>query len=239
MTIHLNESIRGLPFFCSWSGGKDSCLALHHAIRGGGEPRALLTMLAEDGRTSRSHALPRMLVEAQASRLGLPAVFRPASWQRYEAEFSSALQEFRKSGIKVGVFGDIDVEAHREWVNRVCRAAGIMPVLPLWQRDRRELLKEFFDLGYSARIIVLNERLLDKRFLGRTLESTTCEELEKAGVDPCGELGEYHTVVTGGPVFSSNIEIKTAGREYHDGYWFLKVIPLDCRPDSLGQAGGT
>jgi diphthine-ammonia ligase len=238
MTVHLNKSIRGLPFFCSWSGGKDSCLALHHAIRGGGEPRALLTMLAEDGRTSRSHALPRALIEVQASRLGLPPVFRPASWQRYEAEFSSALQEFRKSGIEVGVFGDIDVEAHREWVNRVCRAAGIMPVLPLWQRNRRELLKEFFDLGYSARIIVLNERLLDKRFLGRTLGSRTCEELEKAGVDPCGEMGEYHTVVTGGPVFSSNIEIKSEEREYHDGYWFLKVKTEDCCSYPLKQAGG-
>jgi len=223
MTVVTKELIAGRPFFCSWSGGKDSCLALYHAIQNGGKPHSLLTILSEDGVRSRSHALPRLLIEEQARKLGLRAFFRSASWQQYEEEFISALHEFRKSGIEVGVFGDIDVDSHREWVQRVCAIAGIAPVHPLWKRDRRELLEEFIGLGFKAQIVVINEQKLDKNFLGKTIQAQTINEMEEAGIDPSGELGEYHTVVTDGPIFCSKVEIKTVGQEHHDGYWFLKV----------------
>jgi diphthine-ammonia ligase len=223
MKVDLKELIAGRPFFCSWSGGKDSCLALYHAIKNGGKPRSLFTMLSEDGVTSRSHALPQPLIEEQARSLGLQPVFRSASWQQYETEFISALKEFKKAGIEVGVFGDIDVEPHLEWVKRVCGVAGIIPVHPLWQRDRRELLEEFIRLGFKAQIVVVNEKKLDKSFLGKTIEAQTITEMEEAGIDPSGELGEYHTVVTDGPIFSSEVKIKAAGQEPHEGYWFLRV----------------
>jgi diphthine-ammonia ligase len=223
MTLDSKESIAGLPFFCSWSGGKDSSLALYHAIRNGGKPHSLLTILSEDGVTSRSHALPKPLIEEQARSLGLQPVFRSASWQQYEVEFVSALHEFKKSGIEVGVFGDIDVNSHREWVRRVCGVAGIIPVHPLWQRNRRELLEEFIGLGFRAQIVVINEKKLDKTFLGKTIQAWTITEMEETGIDPSGELGEYHTVVTDGPIFSSKVEIKTAAQYHHEGYWFLKA----------------
>ena len=223
MTVGTKESITGLPFFCSWSGGKDSCLALYHAIQDGGIPHSLLTILSEDGVTSRSHALPKPLIEEQAKSLRLQPVFRSASWEHYEAEFISALQEFKKAGIEVGVFGDIDVDSHREWVRRVCAAAGIVPAHPLWERERRELLEEFIDLGFRAQIVVIDEQKLDKNFLGKIIQAKTIAEMEKAGIDPSGELGEYHTVVTDGPIFSSKIEIKAVGQEHHEGSWFLKV----------------
>lgn len=217
------NSIAGRPFFCSWSGGKDSCLALYHAIRDGGRPHSLLTILSEDGVTSRSHALPKPLLEEQARLLGLRSTFRNASWQQYEEEFIAALREYRKAGIEVGVFGDIDVEPHREWVRRVCDSAGIKPVHPLWQQNRRELLEEFIGLGFKARVVVLNERKLDRSFLGKSITPRTITEMEEAGIDPSGELGEYHTVVTDGPLFSARIEIKTAGQQHNEGYWFLRV----------------
>jgi diphthine-ammonia ligase len=217
------ESLTGLPFFCSWSGGKDSCLALYHAIQSGGKPHSILTILSEDGVTSRSHALPKPLIEEQARSLGLQPVFRSASWQQYEVEFISALHEFKKSGIEVGVFGDIDVDSHREWVRRVCGVAGILPVHPLWKRDRCELLVEFIGLGFKAQIVVINEQKVDKNFLGKTIQARTITEMEETGSDPSGESGEYHTVVTDGPIFSSKVEIKTVGQEHHEGYWFLKV----------------
>lgn len=220
-----NESklIVDRPFFCSWSGGKDSCLALYHAIHSGGKPHSLLTILSEDGFFSRSHALPKSLIEQQAGSMGLSSAFRSASWQQYEAEFTSALHEFKKSGIEVGVFGDIDVDAHREWVRRVCGVAGIEPVLPLWKRNRRELLEEFIALGFKAQIVVINKQKLSKNFLGKTIDAQTINEMEESGIDPSGELGEYHTVVTDGPLFSTKVEIKTVSQEYHEGYWFLKV----------------
>jgi uncharacterized protein (TIGR00290 family) len=223
MTVDTKESITGLPFFCSWSGGKDSCLALYHAIQNGGRPHSLLTILSEDGVTSRSHALPKPLIEEQARSLGLQPVFRSASWQQYEVEFLSAFHEFKKSGIEVGVFGDIDVDSHREWVRRVCGVAGIVPVHPLWKRDRRELLEEFIGLGFRAQIVVINEEKLDKSFLGKIIQAQTISEMEEAGIDPSGELGEYHTVVTDGPIFSSKVEIRPAGQHHHEDYWFLKV----------------
>ena len=223
MKVDAEKSITGRPFFCSWSGGKDSCLALYHAIRNGGNPRSLLTILSEDGITSRSHALPKPLIKEQAGSLGLQPVFRSASWQQYEVEFISALREFKKSGIEVGVFGDIDVDSHREWVRRVCGIAGIVPVHPLWKRDRRELLEEFIGLGFKAQIVVVNEQKLSKNFLGKAIEAHTITEMEEAGIDPSGELGEYHTVVTDGPIFSSKVEIKSAGQEHNEGYWFLRV----------------
>lgn len=227
MTVDANKSITGRPFFCSWSGGKDSCLALYQAIQSGGNPHSLLTILTEDGLTSRSHALTRPLIEKQAESLGLQPVFRSASWEQYEAEFTKALHEFKRSGIEVGVFGDICVDAHREWVRRVCSAAGIEAVHPLWNRDRRELLEEFIRLGFTARIVVINEQKLEKRFLGKVIQPQSVSEMEEAGIDPSGESGEYHTVVTNGPIFSSRVEIKTVGEEYHDGYWFLKLsVPM-------------
>jgi uncharacterized protein (TIGR00290 family) len=223
MLTETGEPIAGRPFFCSWSGGKDSCLALYHAIRSGGKPCSLLTILSEDGVTSRSHGLPRGLIEEQAKSLGLQPVFRSATWQQYEEEFTAALHEFKEAGIDVGVFGDIDLEEHREWVRRVCGAVGIEPVHPLWKRNRRELLEEFIALGFVARIIVINEWKLDRGFLGKTIDTSTIAEMDRAGIDPSGEEGEYHTVVTGGPIFSSSIEIRTGAQEHNEGYWFLKV----------------
>ena len=211
------------PFFCSWSGGKDSCLALHHAIRQGGKPRFLLTMLTEDGRTSRSHALPKGLLEAQARSLGIPIVFRAASWGDYEAVFVDALRELRAEGIEAGVFGDIDLEPHRAWVERVCGLAGMTPVHPLWQMERRELLGEFIALRFKATIVVLNENMLAPEFLGRTIGPETIAALEEAGADAAGERGEYHTVVTEGPLFSTAIPLTVRGRHRQEGYWFLDV----------------
>lgn len=232
MKIDAKESIADRPFFCSWSGGKDSCLALYHAIQNGGKPDSLLTMISEDGVTSRSHALPKLLIEEQARSLGMEPVFRSASWQEYEVEFISALHEFKKMGIEAGVFGDIDVNSNREWVERVCTLAGILPVYPLWKRDRRELLEEFMSLGFRAEIVVINEQKLHKTLLGKVIQAQTITEMEEAGIDPSGELGEYHTVVTDGPIFSSKIETEIAGHDYHEGYWFLKVV---CTNNSSGQ----
>jgi diphthine-ammonia ligase len=223
MTDDTKELIDGRQFFCSWSGGKDSCLALYHAIQSGCKPHSLLTILSEDGVTSRSHGLPKPLIEEQARSLGVQPVFRSASWHQYEVEFVSALRQFKKVGIDVGVFGDIDVDSHREWVKRVCGVAGIIPVHPLWKRDRRELLEEFIGLGFRAQIVVINEQKMDKGFLGKIIEAHTIAEMERAGIDPSGELGEYHTVVTDGPIFSSNMEIRSGSERHHEGYWFLEI----------------
>jgi len=225
-------SIDGHSFFCSWSGGKDSCLALYWAIRQGGRPQCLLTMLDETGSKSRSHGLPKPLIEQQAKRLGLPVIFRSATWDQYEREFISALQEIKKRNIPVGVFGDIDVESHRQWVQRVCATIDVLPYHPLWQRERRELLDEFMQLNFKAMIVVVKNGQLNKKFLGRNIDQSTVAKLEEVGIDPSGELGEYHTLVTDGPIFSSRVGVREKGRIAHNGYWFLK---LDSEKDSANK----
>ena len=223
MMKHVIKPIEGLSFFCSWSGGKDSCLALYHAIQTGGRPRYLFTMMTEDDRTSRSHGLPRSLLEQQARQLGIPIVFRSATWDEYEATFLAALHEFKAEGVEAGVFGDIDVESHRDWCLRVCNSSGLQPCHPLWKRPRHELLEEFVDLQFKARIVVTKADKLGSEWLGRIIDHDTIGKLEKAGIDASGELGEYHTVVTDGPIFQSETLLRTQETVLHDGYWFLKL----------------
>jgi len=107
-------------FFCSWSGGKDSCLALHRAFKAGAKPAYLLTIISEDGVRSRSHGLRKDVLEAQASAMGIPLLMRCATWTEYEAVFIDALHEIGKQGVKSGVFGDIDFPPHLEWEEKVC-----------------------------------------------------------------------------------------------------------------------
>ena len=219
------SSIAGRSFFCSWSGGKDSCLALYHAMQQGGRPQCLFNMLAEDGQSSRSHGLPKGLLEQQAQHLGLPILFNAATWDQYETKFQETLRECRSQGIENGVFGDIDVEPHREWCLRVCKAEGMGVFHPLWQCSRQELLREFIDLGFKAMIVVTQADKLGPEWLGRTIDGPVMRELAQTGIDICGELGEYHTLVTGGPLFKAELTFTRKEVVRDGGYWFLQLAP--------------
>ena len=212
----------GVAFVCSWSGGKDSCLALHRAIQAGAEPRFLLSMLREDGARSRSHGLEPAVLEAQAASLGIPLITRPASWDEYESVFVGALQELEAEGVRAGVFGDIDLDDHRAWEEKVCAAAGIEPYLPLWQSSRAELLDELIGLGFEAIVVAVNAEKLAPEFLGRALDHALVREFEQMGIDLCGEEGEYHTVVVDGPIFARSLSLDLGTPGLYDGYWFLE-----------------
>jgi diphthine-ammonia ligase len=216
------SEVEGAPFFCSWSGGKDSYLALHRAAANGGRLQALLTMLHEDGSCSRGHGLPLSLLGAQAAALGVPLVSRATTWDGYEEAFADALRELRGMGIADGVFGDIDLEPHREWVEGVCTRAGVRCHLPLWQQPRRALLDELFEMGVLATVVAVDARRLDARFVGRELDAALVAELEAEGVDACGEDGEYHTMVNQAPLFSAPVPLTRATTGSRDGHWVLR-----------------
>ena len=217
------KSIEGCPFFCSWSGGKDSCLALYRAIQSKGIPEALFTMLHEDGERSGSHGLPLDLIKAQAEALGIPLVVRESSWEDYEDNFLSVIRRFKEQGIECGVFGDIDLEEHREWVERVCSTEAIRPYEPLWKEARQKILNEFLDLGFKAKVIVTKQGTLDNSFLGRTLDLQVIADMVEAGIDASGEEGEYHSVVIDGPIFSFPVYLEEKEKVFREGYWFLDV----------------
>jgi len=122
-----------------------------------------------------------------------------------------------------GLFGDIDIQDHRDWRLRVCGAQGIRARHPLWKRPRHELLEEFIGLGFKAVIIVTQAEKMGSDWLGRAIDARAITELEKMGVDPSGETAEYHTVVTEGPIFQSRIALTPGEPVLHEGYWFLIV----------------
>lgn len=198
------------PAFVSWSGGKDSCLALHRARSSGLRVVALLNVIDEEGRRTRSHGLPPAFVGSQARSLGCELVQPRASWDEYEDEFKRACGELARRGVTDAVFGAIGVDEHREWVERVSRECGLTPRLPLWDEPPRGLLEEFLALGFRAIIVSVDLARLEGSFLGRELDRRTLDGLLGSGVDPAGENGEYHTAVLSGPGFSFPLEIEDA-----------------------------
>jgi uncharacterized protein (TIGR00290 family) len=186
-------------------------LALWHARAGNLRLTTLLTMFDETGLRSRSHGVPRALMQAQARALGLDLVGPSAGWKDYETVFVQALDELRSRGVEVAVFGDIDLEAHREWEARVCRQAGLEHCLPLWQRNRLELARESIALGFKAVVVCVDSRFLADEFCGRRFDESFIKDLP-AGVDACGENGEFHTFVFDGPLFAQPVDFKLLGR---------------------------
>lgn len=212
---------------CSWSGGKDSCFALMLARESGMQPAVLLSVLNEEGKITRSHGIPAGIIEAQAGAMGLPFILFPSSWNDYEAKFTKALNDLKEQySIETMVFGDIDLDEHRAWEEKVCEAAGLQAVLPLWKQDRKKLVLEMMDKGIVTMIVSCNETM-GPSFIGKFINAETIVELETAGVDVCGENGEFHTLVLDCPLFSKAIEVEIRGKINHDKYWFAEL--------SLGQ----
>lgn len=179
-------------------------LALHRALAAGHDVRALLAMFDETGERSRSHATPPHLMQAQADALGIPLVMRRAGWADYEAVFALQLQSFAQQGITTGLFGDIDLQPHRDWEEKVCARAGLRAELPLWQEARRSLVDELLAWGYRARVVCVDARFLDASFCGREFDAGFLADLPP-GVDACGENGEFHTFVFDGPRFAQAV----------------------------------
>jgi uncharacterized protein (TIGR00290 family) len=212
-------------FFCSWSGGKDSCLSLHKAMRHGGIPKFLLTTCVEEGGRSHSHGLSLNILEAQSLSLEIPFVTVNTSWSQYRDNFVRSVRNLKgkDNSITRGVFGDIDIESHGQWERDVCRDAGVEAYLPLWKMDRKSLLREFLSAGFKAMIIAIDSTKLDPRYLGRVVDEKLIKELEALGIDSCGENGEYHTVVFDGPIFKFPLHLKRSEMALRSGYYFLDV----------------
>lgn len=206
----------------SWSGGKDSCYALLLAMRLGHTPVALLNVMNESGARSRSHGLPHQLLTEQAMAMNIPLVTLASSWADYEQNFIQAISEIKQTyGAEGAVFGDIDLQAHREWEEKVCAAAGLTPLLPLWKQPRKTLVLEMLAKDIEC-IIVSCNATMGEQFLGRLLTTVLIEELEALGIDPCGENGEFHTLVTHCSAFNKRITIPAYTTAVHNNYWFAQ-----------------
>jgi len=200
----------------SWSGGKDSCAAYHRA-RADFEIVAAITMFNEDGSRSRSHGLRPEIIAAQLERLSLRGITQRCTWETYNDAFARALTVAAGRGVTHVIFGDILFDEHREWAERLSAGSGLTAVEPLWKQSTTDLYRDFLASGTRARIVTVRSSQLDESFLGRDLAENLLDEFVAREVDPCGERGEYHTVVTSCPAFSRPLQVRALGRASNSG----------------------
>ncbi|ENW21130.1 diphthine--ammonia ligase [Acinetobacter haemolyticus] len=207
----------------SFSGGKDSSLALYHAMQTG-TVIGLIVMLEEQGQRSRSHAMPLDIIHAQANAIGLPVFMASSSWADYETKFIELLEQAKQQNAEVLVTGDLDMPEHGCWHDRVTQQVGLKLGMPLWLRPHREVVEEFINLGFQSIIVTINLKLGMKiEDLGNVLTLEYIQELENRGIDPCGEGGEFHTTVIDGPFFNKAIPVRRGDIVYHEEYAFLPL----------------
>lgn len=222
-----------VPVVVGWSGGKDSALALH-ALRADPAIRveALLTTLTDPYNRISMHGVRHRLLAAQAASIGLPLtearISAGASNAQYEAAFAAALAGHRARGVRQVAFGDLflaDIRAYRE---RQLAALGMTARFPLWGQDTAGLAREFIALGFRAILVCVDPKHLDLSFAGRPFDATLLADLP-AGVDPCGENGEFHTFVTDGPIFDAPVQCVTGEIVTREGFVFCDLLPIETR----------
>ena len=210
----------------AWSGGKDSCFAYFKALKQGLDVVSLLTFM-ESEETSNFHGIRADLLEAQAKAIGVPTAKQITHPGTYERDFKEALLRFKAKGVEGLVTGDIyEVANHEErWLERVCGEVGLKPIRPLWQGNTTEIFKEYVEAGFKATVVRTKLSLLGKEWLGRLLDETFLSDVLKLGnVDPCGEGGEYHTVVTDGPVFKKSITLVETKKSSRGEFGRLEIL---------------
>lgn len=216
-----------MKVFVSWSGGKESCLACYTAISEGFEVSCLLNMATLNGARSMTHGMGSHILRIQSACIGIPIIQKRTQWTAYERDFREAVNELKLDGVEAGVFGDIDIQEHRDWVERMCRESEIKAIEPLWGMERARLLKDFIDAGFKAIVVCARADLFEKDVLGLSIDEQFVELVARQNIDMCGESGEYHTLVLDGPFFRNEIVITAHKKILKDGYWMLDIE--DCK----------
>lgn len=214
----------------AWSGGKDSALALYELQKFDNcDISALLTTVTADyGRVS-MHGVRNALLERQAEALGFSlekvCVKSSQSNNEYEAKMKDALISYRRKGVSAVAFGDIFLEDLRKYREKNLSRLGLKGIFPLWKRNTSELARRFIELGFKAVIACVDSRFLDKNFTGRIFDKHFLSELP-SGVDPCGENGEFHSFVFGGPIFQKAISYKKGKIILRENrFYYCDLIP--------------
>ena len=212
------------PILLSWSGGKDSALALH-VLRASGdfEPVGLLTTINEDHNRVSIHGVRCKLLERQAESIGLPLhkVLIPKDCPNalYEERLAAVL---RAQEVHHVAFGDLFLEDIRAYREARMAALGLEPVFPLWDLDTAGLARLFIYLNFEAVLVCVDSEQLDPTFTGRAFDYELLRDLPE-NVDPCGENGEFHTFVHAGPIFREPIGIKVGRVEERGRFWFREL----------------
>ncbi|MDQ2862145.1 MAG: diphthine--ammonia ligase [Bacteroidota bacterium] len=234
--------------FMSWSGGKDSALALYYATKQNIRVQALLTSVNQAHERISMHGVRRTLLEEQVKSLQLPLHTLELSEQpnmnEYEEAVNTCYASLKKEGFNQAIFGDIFLEDLKIYREAQLARHQIQSVFPIWKRDTNELIHEFISLGFKAVIVCVNTKFLDRNFCGRLIDEEFVNDLP-ADVDPCGENGEYHSFVFDGPLLKSPVQFmkgETVYKEYRapvdesedcfstaqpaTGFYFIDLLPV-------------
>jgi uncharacterized protein (TIGR00290 family) len=223
------------PVLFSWSGGKDSALALHALLENPNEWEvvALLTSVSDEYQRISHHGVREELLEQQAEAIGLPldklrlpSHGGPCTNAEYEALVGEKLAGYVERGVRHVGHGDIflaDLRAYRE---KNLAKLGMTGVFPLWQRDSRELVESFVALGFRAVLCCVEGTKLDGSFVGRALDLALLANLPPS-IDPCGENGEYHSFVFDGPIFRHAVEFETGVTICRDNRHYVDLVPME------------
>jgi uncharacterized protein (TIGR00290 family) len=225
----MNAAPEMTDLLLSWSGGKDSCMALAALMR---EPhyrvQALLTTVTEDFDRISMHGVRRTLLQQQAASLGLPLheilISKDAGNLEYETKMAEALRDYRARGILACAFGDLFLQDIRAYRDRQLSRLEMRGLYPLWGRDTGALIRDFLAQGFKTAVVCVDPRKLAPAFVGRVIDAQFLAELPE-GVDPCGENGEFHTFVFDGPVFREPIAFSFGETVFRDGFWFSDLVP--------------
>ena len=215
----------------SWSGGKDSSLALYELKNSQiFEVTALITTVTADYDRVSMHGLRTSLLEEQAEYLNIPLqkvfISKNASNDEYESKFNEVLLNYKESGIRHVVFGDLFLEEIKKYRQDLLQKIEMECVFPIWKRDTVKLAKEFINLGFKAITVCVDSNVLGEEFAGREYDEQFLSELP-SGVDPCGENGEFHTFVYGGPIFNKSIDYHIGDIVLRDErFYYCDILPV-------------
>lgn len=193
----------------NWSGGKDSAFCLHKILSEQQyEILCLLTSVSEPYQRISMHGVRVELLDKQAEALNLPLVKlqipEMPTMEVYEKVMTTVLTDLKSKGATVSIFGDIFLEDLRKYREDKLSALDLKGIFPLWNIPTDKLIREFISMGFKTITTCVNEKYLDKSFVGRVIDADFLNDLPK-NVDPCGENGEFHTFVFDGPLFKNPI----------------------------------
>jgi uncharacterized protein (TIGR00290 family) len=220
----------GRRVLLSWSSGKDSAWSLH-LLRQNPEIELEALVTTFNGETDRvaMHSVRRVLVEAQAREIGLPlwpvSLPWPCSNAVYEARMQDMYRRAEAEGIEAVAFGDLFLQDIRDYRERQLGATRLRPLFPVWQIPTRELAQDLINAGVKAKVTCIDLAKLDVSCAGREYDQEFLNSLPP-GVDPCGENGEFHTLVYDAPVFRAPIRVEVGERVERDGFVFADVLPV-------------
>jgi uncharacterized protein (TIGR00290 family) len=213
----------------SWSGGKDSCMALREVWKASKiHVAALLTTVTRDFDRISMHGVRCSLLERQATSLGIPLqqilISQGASNEEYDVRMGKVFAEYRDRGIDTVVFGDIFLEEIRAYRERLLAKHKMVGIYPVWGRDTSQLIRDFMASGFKAVVVCVDPAKLDSSFVGRSIDEEFLSQLPPH-VDPCGENGEFHTFVFDGPIFRNRVRFSFGEVVFRDSFWFCDLLP--------------